>query len=225
MSGRGALQRSAGERSDAVGERGDMMEEKSNTMGKRSDTMGERLSDGARAEERAEQGAQRDPLERGVPAAERAPQSRGPLRSRFSVRWGELDALAHVNHRVYLRWIEEARIILMKEIKLTGGPGLSAPLGPILASLNCDYLAPVTYPSEIEVETWVSAIGRASFTLDYAINLSEGARARRVAAARTKIVAFDYQQQRSAPLSAAQRAALEARVAAPLSLRGAPADR
>ena len=150
-------------------------------------------------------------------------QSQGPLRSRFSVRWGELDALAHVNHRVYLRWIEEARIVLMNEIKLTGGPGLPESIGPILASLSCDYLAPVTYPSEIEVETWVSAIGRASFTLDYAIQLFEGETTQRVAAARTKIVAFDYQQQRSAPLNAMQRAALEARAAPAISLRGAPA--
>ena len=148
---------------------------------------------------------------------------KGPLRSRFSVRWGELDALAHVNHRVYLRWIEEARIVLMKEIGLTGGLGLQEAIGPILASLSCDYLAPVSYPSEIEVETWVSAIGRASFTLDYAINLSGGEATQRVAAARTKIVAFDYQQHRSAPLSAVQRAALEARSAPGLSLRGASA--
>ena len=177
--------------------------------------MGGVLSDG----DRAGKGSQGDPVEGEGHASSAA---KGPLRSRFSVRWGELDALAHVNHRVYLRWIEEARIVLMNEIKLTGGPGRREPIGPILASLSCDYLAPVTYPSEVEVETWVSAIGRASFTLDYAINLSGGESAQRVAAAQTKIVAFDYQQQRSAPLSAMQRAALEARTAPAISLRGAP---
>ena len=33
----------------------------------------------------------------------------GPVTIRQRVAWGELDALGHVNHTVFLRWFENAR--------------------------------------------------------------------------------------------------------------------
>ena len=130
------------------------------------------------------------------------------LKSQFSIRWGDLDALGHVNHLVYLSWLEEARIVLLSKIGLTGGPGHEDPIGPILASLSCDYRAPLAYPGEVRVESWVSALGRSSLTIDYHIFLesAEAGDAQQVAVARSVIIAFDYQRSESAPLSEAQRA-------------------
>ncbi|MEE2644611.1 MAG: hypothetical protein VYD19_06725, partial [Myxococcota bacterium] len=56
-------------------------------------------------------------------------------------------------------------------------------------------------------ETWVSAIGRSSLTIDYHI-FSESAVAgedQLAAVARSVIIAFDYQRSESAALSEAQR--------------------
>ena len=129
------------------------------------------------------------------------------LKSQFSIRWGDLDALGHVNHLVYLSWLEEARIALLREIGLTGGPGHEDSIGPILASLSCDYRIPLAYPGEVRVESWVSAVGRSSLTIDYQIfsERDEADEDQRVAVARSVIIAFDYQRSESAPLSEAQR--------------------
>ena len=45
-----------------------------------------------------------------IPEGFTAPDSlAGPVSRRQPVAWGELDALGHVNHTVYLRWFENAR--------------------------------------------------------------------------------------------------------------------
>ena len=54
------------------------------------------------------------------------------------VQWGDQDSFGHVNNVVYFRWFESARIELLDQFPTAvtmSGKGL----GPILASIKCDY--------------------------------------------------------------------------------------
>jgi acyl-CoA thioester hydrolase len=47
-------------------------------------------------------------------------------------------------------------------------------VGPILASITCDYRLPLTYPDTVKVGARVTRIGRSSFRMEHVI-FSEGA--------------------------------------------------
>jgi acyl-CoA thioester hydrolase len=44
-----------------------------------------------------------------------------------------------------------------------------AGLGPILASIKCDYKVPLTYPDTVHIGTRVPRIGNSSFRMDHVI--------------------------------------------------------
>jgi acyl-CoA thioester hydrolase len=121
------------------------------------------------------------------------------------VQWGDQDSFGHVNNTVYLRWCESARIEYLRQIGLwqVTGDGL----GPILASISCDYRLPLTYPDTVHVGVGVVKIGNSSFRMDHVV-VSE---AQKLVAAevRSTIVVMDYKRGRSTPLPDPMRAAIE----------------
>jgi acyl-CoA thioester hydrolase len=123
------------------------------------------------------------------------------------VQWGEQDAFQHVNHAVYFRWFESARIAYW------GKAGLSTlmkhqRIGPILASVSCDYRRQITYPDTVHVGMRVSRIGRTSLQMDGVVVQAEG---RALAAeSRSTIVVFDYQSGMPVPVPLEIREAMEA---------------
>lgn len=80
------------------------------------------------------------------------------------VRWGDQDALGHVNHAVAVSLIAEARMQWL---------GLDAPAEgftdfrqpKVVASLAVEYGVPVEYGSPLTMAMRVSRIGRKSYTL------------------------------------------------------------
>ena len=65
------------------------------------------------------------------------------------VQWGDMDAAQHVNNRVYLRWIESARIAMF--LKVNGETIAFKRIVPILAWQDCKYIFPVTYPDQVVI--------------------------------------------------------------------------
>jgi len=80
-------------------------------------------------------------------------------RMRLQVRWGDLDALGHVNNTVYLRWFETVRIDWLQGLGL--GPDPAGP-GPVMANVFCNFRREVGYPAELLATHWVAAPGRSS---------------------------------------------------------------
>lgn len=81
---------------------------------------------------------------------------------RLQVRWGDMDALGHVNNAEYLRYFEQSRVEWLDGLGYrTTGEGT----GPILAKATVTYLKPVVYPSEIEVRLYGARVGNTSFVL------------------------------------------------------------
>ena len=67
------------------------------------------------------------------------------MTSEFQVLWGDLDAFNHVNHTVFVKWIETARVNYFTDCGLME-MFEKEHKGPILAALSIDYHAPVFFP-------------------------------------------------------------------------------
>lgn len=129
-----------------------------------------------------------------------------PLSVSFPVHWNEMDAYGHVNNTRYFVWFETARIALFDSLGLTDG--WEGQIRPVVASTTCDYLQPVHYPAQAVVKVWLSRIGRSSFTTNYAVSL-EGAPDTIVAKGSAVVVLTNLATQRSTPMPADLRQALE----------------
>jgi len=123
------------------------------------------------------------------------------------MRWGDMDALAHLNNAAYFRLMEEARIQMMH------GSGVAYPpdAGIVLAHASCDFLRPITYPATVRIVHTVKRIGRASAELE--LTLSDACDAGEPCArARTVLVWMDLARGASAPWPADILAGLAAQM-------------
>jgi acyl-CoA thioester hydrolase len=93
---------------------------------------------------------------------------RWPLTLQLPVQWGDMDAFAHVNNTVYLRWFETGRIAYFEKTGVAKNPDGAGPM-PLLARSEVDYLAPVTYPDTVTVKTTVLKTGNTSFVMGYQV--------------------------------------------------------
>ena len=115
---------------------------------------------------------------------------------RLQVRWGDMDALGHVNNTEYLRYFEQSRVQWLEGL---GHPTTGEGHGPILAKATVSYLKPIVYPSEVEVRLFASRVGNASFTV--ASDIVNGRDvAERFAEGEFVIVWYDYRGGRSVPV-------------------------
>ncbi len=82
------------------------------------------------------------------------------------IRWGDYDALRHVNNVKYFEFMQDARVGLIEAL---GIPKASlATVGQFVVRNEIDYLAPIGLDvSQIVVKIWVTRIGGASYNLDY----------------------------------------------------------
>lgn len=112
---------------------------------------------------------------------------------RVEVRFADCDPLGHVNHAMYLTYLEQARFGLWRRLwNFTGENSTTAAggVGLILARAECDYKAAATYGDTLDVRLFLDGIGRTSFTYRYEI--LDVATGRQMAAARTVLVLYDY---------------------------------
>ncbi|MBC7358918.1 MAG: acyl-CoA thioesterase [Desulfacinum sp.] len=120
-----------------------------------------------------------------------------PVVIELPVVWGEMDAFQHVNNVVYFRYFETARIayfLKMNYMKIMEETGI----GPILASTQCRYRFPLTYPDTISVGARVPALQEDRFTMEYRI---VSHRHKRIAAeGDALVVSYDYRNNTKAPL-------------------------
>jgi acyl-CoA thioester hydrolase len=127
---------------------------------------------------------------------------------RMPIRWGDMDAMGHVNNTVYFRYIEQARICWFDAIACAPDP---LGTGPVIVNAHCSFLKQLKYPGEIEVRTLVGAPGRSSFEMRHEIRLVDGSGAPGVLHAQggAKIVWVDFPAEKSVTLPGALRAMLD----------------
>ena len=138
-----------------------------------------------------------------------------PIQCEIPVQWGDMDALGHVNHTIYIKWMETARMHYFNacgfsETYTTQG------IGPILAAIEVEYLRPVVFGETIRVETRMSRIGRASFDMEYRLT-SVSASPEQVALGLAKCVVYNYTTAKPTPMDETLRTAIDS-----LEASGAP---
>jgi acyl-CoA thioester hydrolase len=116
----------------------------------------------------------------------------------IQVRFSDADAIGHINNACFATYTELARM---------GFFGMSGQRleSMILARLAIDYKRQVMLEDRVAVETWVEGLGRSSITLRQEV-LANGEVAATVDAI---LVHFNYDLQRSEPLTGELRAWLE----------------
>ncbi len=126
------------------------------------------------------------------------------------LRWADMDSLGHVNNVTYVDYLQEARVdMLSVHAPATGGEELAE--GVVVVRHEVEFLAPLVFRSEpVRIESWVTRIRAASFTMDYEIldELPDGQR-RVYARAATVLTPFVFSSERPRRLSAAERDVLD----------------
>lgn len=120
------------------------------------------------------------------------------------IRWGDMDALGHVNNTVYFRYMEQARIEWLFALAEAGG-GYTSGTGPVIVNASCTFLVPLVYPGDVEVRMYLSEAGRSSIASHYELDCG----GTRMAEGDAKIVWIDVASGRSVPLPDRLRAALD----------------
>ena len=127
--------------------------------------------------------------------------------ARVPVRWGDMDALGHVNNMSFVRYAEQARVEVLDAL----GPDWTAGAdgGPLVVALRAEYRRPVVYPAVVLVALHVGHVGRTSFRLDGVMAL-EGDDGPAVARVDATLVWAARATGRPAPLPDAVRRSLTA---------------
>ena len=110
---------------------------------------------------------------------------------KLPVVWGEMDSMQHVNHTVYLKWMEAARfsyfekIGIQEQMKETG-------VGNILKSIECRYRVPLTHPDTVSVGSRLESLEEDQYVLNQAVYSHQH---KRVAAeGKATMVMYDYRE-------------------------------
>ena len=123
------------------------------------------------------------------------------------VRFGDLDAMRHLNNVVFLRYFETARIAYLRHLTPDHNP--SDPegdaFGLIFAECQINYRAPVRFDEQVAIACSVADVRRSSFKLPFRMTVDD----RLVAEGSGVLVGFDYATQAAMALPDELRAALE----------------
>ncbi len=130
---------------------------------------------------------------------------------RERVRFGDLDAMRHLNNVVFLRYFETARIAFLRDLFPKHDPAHPerSRSGLIFAECHIRYRSPVRFDEEVAITCSVGEIRRSAFEMNFEMKVGE-----RVAAEGSGwLVGFDYEAQKAMPLPEPLRGALEAAAA------------
>lgn len=80
--------------------------------------------------------------------------------STIVIRWGDMDAMGHVNNGSYFRYLETVRIDWMYSIGATPSPEGQ---GPVIVNAFCNFYKQLEYPGNVIAKMYVSDPGRTTF--------------------------------------------------------------
>jgi acyl-CoA thioester hydrolase len=122
----------------------------------------------------------------------------------IAIRWGDMDAMGHVNNTVYFRYMEQCRISWFEAMGIAPDPGGE---GPVIVNTSCEFRRELTYPGTVLVRQWVGDIGTSSFQTWLTLSRSDDPGTVSAEGA-ARIVWVDFPRRKSAPLPAAVRIAI-----------------
>ena len=78
----------------------------------------------------------------------------------FPIRWGDMDAMGHVNNTVYFKYLETIRIDFFNSINCTPDPQGQ---GPVIVNAFCNFYKQLEYPADLLIKMYVSDPARTTF--------------------------------------------------------------
>ncbi|MGQ0650903.1 MAG: acyl-CoA thioesterase [Betaproteobacteria bacterium] len=106
-----------------------------------------------------------------------APVEAGPAARKLvhteaiAIRWGDMDAMGHVNNTVYFRFMEQARISWFDRLVPQGEAWQST--GIVVANASCNFKRPLNYPGTVEVKVYIGPPGGSSVATYYDLVLDD----------------------------------------------------
>ncbi|HEY5636989.1 MAG TPA: thioesterase family protein [Burkholderiales bacterium] len=90
---------------------------------------------------------------------------------RIPIRWGDMDAMGHVNNTTYFRYMEQSRISWFDALVPEESAWRST--GIVIVNASCNYRRPMTYPGTVEVKLFVGAPGGSSVPTFYELRVDD----------------------------------------------------
>jgi acyl-CoA thioester hydrolase len=119
-------------------------------------------------------------------------------------------SLGHVNHVSFVDYLQESRVDMLRvHAPATGGEQLAE--GTVVVRHEVEFVAPLVFrPEPVRIESWVTRIRAASFTMAYEILDEQPDGVRRVyARARTVLTPYIFGEERPRRIRDEERAVLE----------------
>jgi acyl-CoA thioester hydrolase len=76
------------------------------------------------------------------------------------IRWGDMDAMGHVNNTAYFLYLETIRIEWMRTICCQPDPKGE---GPVIVNAFCNFYKQLEYPGDVLLKMYTSDPGRSTF--------------------------------------------------------------
>ena len=112
------------------------------------------------------------------------------------IRWGDMDAMGHVNNTVYFRYIE---IIRIEWLHKAGGAPDPQGEGPVIVNAFCNFIKQLEYPGDILARHYVANAGRSSFDTFITLERTDQPGAIYASGGATTVW-VDFRAQKSVPL-------------------------
>jgi acyl-CoA thioester hydrolase len=130
------------------------------------------------------------------------------------VRFGDLDAMQHMNNVEFLRYFETARIDYIRQLSPGHAPTERQRFGFIFAECHISYRAPAFFDEVIRTYVWPSELKRSSLRLAFEMRTDDD-QDRLVAEGWGTLVGYDYDAGRPQPIPDDLRALVEPSLPAP----------
>jgi acyl-CoA thioester hydrolase len=80
------------------------------------------------------------------------------------IRWGDMDAMKHLNNASYFRYMETCRIDWFQSLgRGLGSEELDGGCGILIVNAFCNFYRQLEYPGDVLMKMYVSDPGRSSF--------------------------------------------------------------
>jgi acyl-CoA thioester hydrolase len=118
------------------------------------------------------------------------------------IRWGDMDAMGHVNNTIYFRYLESVRIEWLHSV--VGAPDPNGE-GPVIVNTFCNFLQQLIYPGDVLAKHYVASAGRSSFEAYVTLERTDDPGVL-YASGGAKTVCVNYREKKSVTLPEAVRA-------------------
>jgi len=78
----------------------------------------------------------------------------------IAMRWGDMDAMGHLNNTSYFRYLETVRINWFTQLQCAPDPQKE---GPVILNAFCNFYKQLEYPCDVLVKMYVSDAQRSTF--------------------------------------------------------------